>query len=79
MGGLCHQTYLISHHFLQAERDQRLKIRYCGVSAKDHEQQQRAGEGSPECNVELTTALSGHEAIMKNIANKQSCIFNLGL
>ena len=48
---------LIVHHFLRAERDQRLKIRYGGVNAKDHEQHQRAGEGSSECNIKLATTL----------------------
>ena len=56
---------------------------YEKVSAKDHERQRRAGEGSVEYNIELNTVLPGREAIMKNSANKQKlckllCTFDLG-
>ena len=44
---------------------------YENISAKDHERQRRAGGGSTEYNLTLTTVLPGREIIMKNKRNKQ--------
>ena len=43
--------------------------RYTGISAKDHEMQRRAGEGSARYQMTLTSPLAGRDAIMKNKAN----------
>ncbi len=57
--------------------------RYENTSAKEHERQRRAGEGSIEYNLELNTLLPGREAIMKNTSNKKQlcqllCTFDIG-
>ena len=44
--------------------------RYDGISAKDHERQRRAREGSAQYQLTLTTPLAGRDAVMKNKANK---------
>ena len=40
--------------------------RYVGISAKDHERQRRAGEGSAQYQMTITAPLHGRDAIMKN-------------
>ena len=45
--------------------------RYDGISAKDHETQRRAGEGSAQYQLTLTSPLAGRDAVMKNKANKR--------
>ena len=45
--------------------------RYDGVSAKDHEIQMRAGEGSAQYQIHLTSPLAGRDAITRNKANKR--------
>ena len=45
--------------------------RYEETSAKGHERQRRAGAGSAEYNIDLSTNLPGRDAIMKNTINKQ--------
>ena len=45
--------------------------RYDGISAKDHERQRRAGEGSAQYQRTLTSPLAGRDAVMKNKANKR--------
>ena len=45
--------------------------RYDGISAKDHERQRRAGEGSAQYQLTLTSPLAGRDAVMKNKANKR--------
>ncbi len=57
--------------------------RYDGVSAKDHERQRRAGEGSIEYQLTLNSPLAGRDAIMKNKDNKRQlsqllCTHDLG-
>jgi hypothetical protein len=56
---------------------------YDGVSAKDHERKRRAGGGSHEYQMTLTSPLPGREIIMKNTQNKQKlsqllCTYDLG-
>ena len=43
--------------------------RCAGISAKDHERQRGAGEGSAQYQKTLTSPLAGRDAIMKNKAN----------
>ena len=45
--------------------------RYDGISAKDRERQRRAGEGSAQYQLTLTSSLAGRDAVMKNKANKR--------
>ena len=45
--------------------------RYDGISAKDRERQRRAGEGSAQYQLTLTSPLAGRDAVMKNKANKR--------
>ena len=57
--------------------------RYDSASAKDHERQRRAGEGSTEYQLTLNSTLPGRDAIMKNKQNKKQlaqllCTHNLG-
>ena len=64
--------YGIASHQIQQSRDKQDVIfdRYDGISAKDHERQRRAGEGSAQYQMTLTSHLVGRDAIMKNKANR---------
>ena len=44
---------------------------YAGISAKDHDRQRRAGEGSAQYHMTLTSSLVGRDVIMKNKANRR--------
>lgn len=56
--------------------------RYDDLSAKDHERMRRAGEGSINYNLTITSPLPNRETVMKNKHNKRElsrvlCTFNL--
>ena len=57
--------------------------RHDGISAKDHERQRRAGEGSTAYQLTLNSPLPGRDAILKNKNNKRQltqllCTHDLG-
>ena len=57
--------------------------RHDGISAKDHERQRRAGEGSTAYQLTLNSPFPGRDAIMKNKNNKRQltqllCTHDLG-
>jgi hypothetical protein len=56
---------------------------YNGISAKDHERQRRAGEGSTRYQITHNSPLPSREAMMKNKDNKRElaqllCTYDLG-
>ena len=76
----------IQNRITQMPSDPHKKVifdKYNMNTAKEHERQRRAGEGSTEYNIVLNTTLAGRDSIMKNTANKRKlcnllCTYDLG-